>query len=191
MGVKVFEDDVANAKRDRQVGIVFANFDKSKLGFLNKYEFQTAMKCYNLDLTDHKALELLSIGDPTGSGLIDMEGFVRILMKVEDELTVYVLKRYKKNASRLGVIFVVGFSVLLFLLSFVYLGIAAFGKPDIFNSLINSVLPMAMGKVVSLTSNVGEDEEETEEEDGGTREEINREIISALGMLDISKFKSM
>merc|ERR1711991_402302 len=118
------DDDLSNV-RNRQVATVFSTFDKSRLGYLNLYDFQTVMKCYNIELTDHKALELLCIGDSTSAGLIDMEGFFHILLQIEDELTRFLLRKFKKDVMQLSSQFLVAFAVLLFLLSFVYLGISA------------------------------------------------------------------
>merc|ERR1711991_691892 len=51
------DDDLSNV-RNRQVATVFSTFDKSRLGYLNLYDFQTVMKCYNIELTDHKAVRI-------------------------------------------------------------------------------------------------------------------------------------
>ncbi len=187
------EEDEASNVRDRQVAIVFSTFDKSNLGYLNLYDFQTVMKCYSIELTDHKALELLCVGDTTAAGLIDMDGLSRILLQIEGELTLFLLKKELKDVMNLASKFIAAFLVLLFLLSFVYLGITAFGKSDVFNSVINSLLPMGLGVVAGFVGDAGKEEEEMADEldEDGRTEEKDNEIEAALDMIDVSQFKSM
>jgi hypothetical protein len=151
------------------------------------------MKCYSIELTDHKALELLCVGDTTAAGLIDMDGLSRILLQIEGELTLFLLKKELKDVMNLASKFIAAFLVLLFLLSFVYLGITAFGKSDVFNSVINSLLPMGLGVVAGFVGDAGKEEEEMADEldEDGRTEEKDNEIEAALDMIDVSQFKSM
>ena len=100
---------------------------------------------------------------------------------------------------RLVGIFAAGLLVLLFMLMFVYLGIEAFGKPSPFNSVINSILPMALGVGVGspdATDEGAENGERGDNEDGddGTGvsdDELKKACEQVINMLDMSKFKSV
>ncbi len=189
----------AESIRDRQLFLVFSMFDESKLGYLNVYEFKTVMKCYGIELTEEKALELFSIGDPEGSGLLGVYGLQTIMLNMETKLAFLLLGQLKKSAMRLVGIFAAGLLVLLFMLMFVYLGIESFGKPSPFNSVINSILPMALGAGVGSSDATDEgaengergDNEDGDDGTGVSDDELKKACEQVIDMLDMSKFKSV
>ena len=45
---------------------------------------------------------------------------------------------------------IMGFILLLLLFAFIFFGISAFSKADVFNSIINSIMPITAGAAVAL-----------------------------------------
>ena len=62
--------------------------DKNKSGYLTLDEFMNVLKCYQIDVSEHKALELFAMGDNDCSGLIDADGMRRVVSKLQNDIEI-------------------------------------------------------------------------------------------------------
>ena len=172
----------ARDEQDYHLEKIFTIFDRNKSGFLTLDEFIEVLKCYQIDVSEHKALELFALGDNDCSGLIDADGMRRVISKLQSNIALEVIGKYGKGASKLATIFVGVFVVLLFLVGFILLGIEGFGNKSGFSAVINSILPLAMGGAVDRGGNVESDDKEDNE---ANAEALVSKIEEELKLLDV------
>jgi hypothetical protein len=171
-------DDGDNKKnaynREEQIDYVFSTFDRNSSGYITIDEFIEVMKSYQITMTEHKALELFIIEDQNCTGVISVDGFRKILKVWEAKMMSEIINKKGKGIAALATKFLAICVVLVFLLSFILLGISGFGSGGGFSAVINSMLPMFMGGGVS-GSDGGDDGDEDGDEDADN-EEVENEV---------------
>ena len=174
--------DSARDEQDYHLEKIFTIFDRNKSGFLTLDEFIEVLKCYQIDVSEHKALELFALGDNDCSGLIDADGMRRVISKLQSNIALEVIGKYGKGASKLATVFFGVFVVLLFLVGFILLGIEGFGNKSGFTAVINSILPLVMGGAVDRGGDVDSNDNEDDE---ASAEALVSKIEEELKLLDI------
>ena len=80
---------------------------------------------------------------------LSMMEFQYVVVLLKFEIAMETQKKLGMTTENLILFGVFGIVLLLLMFTFIFLGIAAFSKADGFNSVINSMMPMAAGMVSS------------------------------------------
>lgn len=133
---------------------VFAVADTDNSGLLDVAEFGHALKYLGISISEHAALELVArVGD--GTGMLDREEFKTAVERLRDGVAVDALTAMGLSRNTLLRAFAFAVAVLLFMLVFVFCGVAAFATGGAFGAVVNSVIPLAVGLGVSAGSDTG------------------------------------
>ena len=90
-------------------------------------------------------LKLFSATDWNHDNQLDIHEFQLAMILLKLEVAYETLKKLGMTAEDLIWFAVLGIIFLLLMFVFIFLGIAAFSKAEGFNSVINSIMPMAAG----------------------------------------------
>ena len=102
-----------------------------------------------LYLDNDRMLRLFSNADRDHDLQLDLRQFQYAIVLLKLEISYETLKRLGMTTEDLIWFGVMGFIWLLLLFIFVFFGIIAFSKADVFNAVINSLMPMVAGAAVA------------------------------------------
>ena len=143
--VDVASDILSNGPIEVVYGAIFKKFDVDGTNRIDYNEFIELCKYLGLNLDKEKSLEIFSQAIQDGKNMIDPHGF-RIAMNLVIEEVIFVtLKKQGLTYEDLIWIGIMAFFFLLILLILIFLGVEAFSQAAGFNSVINSILPLAAG----------------------------------------------
>ena len=132
---------------------VFDMLDVSGTGTLTFEEFQEAFKIYNLRFSEERQLEMFTRydtnGDPNELGIKD---FVRIMAYIKKTISTETMTTLGLSKAKIikGLILLV--CILLVLFVFIFLGIMGFTTNSTLGSVVNSLLPISAGGILSKAS---------------------------------------
>jgi len=127
--------------------------DVSGTGTLTFEEFQEAFKIYNLRFSEERQLEMFTRydtnGDPNELGIKD---FVRIMAYIKKTISTETMTTLGLSKAKIikGLILLV--CILLVLFVFIFLGIMGFTTNSTLGSVVNSLLPISAGGILSKAS---------------------------------------
>ena len=124
---------------------MFARFDADNSGFVDYNEFLELCQYMGLHMDKEKALKLFSAADRDHDNHLELHEFQFAMVLLKLEIAYETLKKLGMTTEDLIWFAVLGIIFLLLMFIFNFLGIAAFSKAEGFNSVINSLMPMAAG----------------------------------------------
>ena len=124
---------------------LFARFDENNNGFINYNEFCELCRYMGLHMDKEKTLRLFSAADRDHDNLLDLREFQLAMGLLKLEIAYETLKKLGMTTEDLIWFAILSIIFLLLMFTFIFLGIAAFSKAEGFNSVINSLMPMAAG----------------------------------------------
>ena len=123
----------------------FARFDADNSGFVDYNEFLELCQYMGLHMDKEKTLKLFSAADHDNDNHLDLREFQLAMVFLKLEIAYDTFKKLEMTTEDLVWFAVLGIIYLLLMFTFIFLGIAAFSKAEGFNSVINSLLPIAAG----------------------------------------------
>ena len=118
-------------------------------GYIDFNGFWDFTKSMGLYLDNDRMLRLFSNADRDHDLQLDLRQFQYAIVLLKLEISYETLKRLGMTTEDLIWFGVMGFIWLLLLFIFVFFGIIAFSKADVFNAVINSLMPMVAGAAVA------------------------------------------
>ena len=100
-------------------------------------------------LDKDRSLKLFAAADRDRDNNLSMMEFQYVVVLLKFEIAMETQRKLGMTTENLILFGVFGIVLLLLMFTFIFLGIAAFSKADGFNSVINSMMPMAAGMVSS------------------------------------------
>ena len=132
-----------------EVSMIFADmfrrFDVDNSGFVDYNEFWELCRYMGLHMDKEKSLKLFSAADWNHDNQLELHEFQFAMVFLKLEVANETLKKLGMTAEDLIWFAALGIIFLLLMFVFIFLGIAAFSKAEGFNSVINSLMPMAAG----------------------------------------------
>jgi hypothetical protein len=123
-------------------GQLFEMFDRDKNGTLEFREFWDLVKFLNVDLTHHKAMEIFA-RTSDAFGRVDKQGFESAMEHLGENISGRTMDFLGISTGNLARFFILLIVLVIMLLYFVFLGIAAFQGSGVYQSVINSFVPLA------------------------------------------------
>ena len=143
--VDVASDVLSNGPIEVIYGAIFKKFDTDGTNRIDYNEFVELCKYLGLNLDKEKSLEIFSQAIEEGKSMIDPHGFRVAMNLVIEEVIFVTLRKQGLTYEDLILLGVMAFFFLLLLLILIFLGVSAFSQSEGFNSVINSILPLAAG----------------------------------------------
>ena len=97
----------------------------------------------------NKMLKLFSSADRDDDFHLNLHEFQYAILLLKIEIATDTLKRLGMTTEDLIWFGIMGLIMLLLLFAFIFFGISAFSKADVFNSIINSIMPIIAGVAVA------------------------------------------
>ena len=107
--------------------------------------FENYVDIWDLRLDKEKTLKLFSTADRDHDNNLELREFQFAMVLLKLEIAYETLKKLGMTTEDLIWFAILGIIFLLLMFTFIFLGIAAFSKAEGFNSVINSLMPMAAG----------------------------------------------
>lgn len=137
---------------DAMYTALFREFDINNNGTLDFIEFCELLKYLDLNLSQYKMMQLFT--QNAGSAqVLDEDAFKKCIGSLEGAIAEIILNDMGIRTRTLVIKAVRGIGMLLLLLMFIFLSIAAFTQNDTIGMIVNSVMPIIA--VISINSDAG------------------------------------
>ena len=118
-------------------------------GQIDFNEFWEFSKNLGFHLDKDKLLRLFSNADRDNDAQLSLREFQFAVVLLKIEIAYDTLKKLGMTTEDLIWFGIMGLMLLLLLFVFIFFGIVAFSKADVFNSVVNSIMPMVAGVAVA------------------------------------------
>jgi hypothetical protein len=147
---KNFMTSLSGTPVDTMFRDLFKLIDKDQSGYLCYIEFWDLWKYMGLYLNQEESLEMFALSDSDNSGYIDYFEFQKAVILIKVKIAYETLKKLGITTEDLIWFGIATLIYLFLMLVFIFLGIFAFSKAEGFNSVVNSILPLAAGVLAAL-----------------------------------------
>ena len=132
------------------VEAVFDMLDVSSDGTLHFNEFQEAFKIYNLPMSEERQLEIFTRFDTDGGdNELSLQNFVQCMAYIRKEVSRQAMDDLGFSiGANIGKI-LIAIIILLILFVFIFLGIAGFTTNTTLGSVVNSLMPISAGGLLT------------------------------------------
>ena len=128
---------------------IFKKYDTDHSGYIDFNEFEEFCKSMGLYMDKDKMQRIYSKADLDNDYQLDMQEFQYSIILMKVEIAIDTLKKLGMTTEDLIWFGIIGLVLLLMLFAFIFFGISAFSKADVFNSVINSIMPITAGIAVA------------------------------------------
>ena len=157
---------------------IFHMLDADGSGSLDFEEFSEVMKFFDLQFSQQRLLEIFSKFDEDGSASMNVQEFDNAVNFIKSQISDGAMDYLGLSKNKLLAVFAVSVSLLLFLFAFIFLGIIGFISASQFGTVVNSMLPLSSGGVLSKLRSPGNIDSKFGE--------IKEKILKVLNVLTIN-----
>ena len=157
---------------------IFHMLDADGSGSLDFEEFSEVMKFFDLQFSQQRLLEIFSKFDEDGSASMNVQEFDNAVNFIKSQISDGAMDYLGLSKNKLLAVFAVSVSLLLFLFAFIFLGIIGFISASQFGTVVNSMLPLSSGGVLSKLRSPGNIDSKFGE--------IKEKILKVLSVLTIN-----
>jgi hypothetical protein len=158
---------------------IFSQFDADRSGTIDFYEFQEMLRYINVNISQEKAIQIFTRVDSDGSKALTYDEFERGFALLASEIALAALQSLGITDTQIYAAVGSGFLILIFLFSFIFLGMAAFTENSTFGSVVNSGFLLGGGAGVATS-----DEDTVNPDDPKIMDYLKEKVEEALEQLN-------
>jgi len=158
---------------------LFAEFDSDSSGFLTFEEFQDMLRFINVNISQEKAVAIFSSVDSDGSQTLTYDEFEKGFAIIATEVAHAALQSLGLNDAQIYAAIATGLCLLMGIIAFIFMGMAAFTENSTFGSVVNSSFVGGAGGATAAN-----DEETADATDPKIAEYMEEVVNEALEQLN-------